>query len=328
MCKDPHLTFAYGGRADFRGIPGALYAFISSPGTLVNIRIRDAKYKLNGATINGTFIESLHVATRTALGHWFNLSVDASRLNANHYAWDFINGTCEQNRFVLGPHGRFNCDDLHVEIDYSSATIRAKGWEIDAMGQPVQNWLSGAKHRIDVGTALISNFKSKERPHGLVGQSFDGSNVPRYGRTDKYPKSGNFTTSAMAEGAIDGSEPDARVASPYAAEFKYSAMWKPQIVNYENYHRRLSEMVNSVCCQNCLAKKWKYCITSGPGDVQIKHDLRRAEAYTADDGTNSWNQAIDCHNDLTINGQRTSELNPNVDHTHDVNSGAVMQMHS
>ena len=46
MCKDPHLTFAYGGGADFRGVPGQLYAFISSPNTVVNVRIVDSLYRL------------------------------------------------------------------------------------------------------------------------------------------------------------------------------------------------------------------------------------------------------------------------------------------
>ena len=62
-------------------------------------------------------------------------------------------------------------------------------------------------------------------PHGLVGQSYDGSDVPRYGRIDQYPPLGapaDFTTAAMAEGAIEGAPEDYRVADKYATKFKFS----------------------------------------------------------------------------------------------------------
>ena len=36
--KDPHLSFAYGGTADFRGRHNALYNFLSTPRLSVNVR--------------------------------------------------------------------------------------------------------------------------------------------------------------------------------------------------------------------------------------------------------------------------------------------------
>jgi len=35
MEKDPHIHFAHGGQADFRGRDGQLYAFLSAPGLAV-----------------------------------------------------------------------------------------------------------------------------------------------------------------------------------------------------------------------------------------------------------------------------------------------------
>lgn len=39
--KDPHLHFAHGGRADFRGKHGQMYAFFSAPGLAVNVKTED-----------------------------------------------------------------------------------------------------------------------------------------------------------------------------------------------------------------------------------------------------------------------------------------------
>ena len=58
-------------------------------------------------------------------------------------------------------------------------------------------------------------------PHGLVGQSFawDGA---KNGKTDEYPESGYYKTSAMAEGAIEGEAAMYQVASAYETHFAFS----------------------------------------------------------------------------------------------------------
>ena len=58
-------------------------------------------------------------------------------------------------------------------------------------------------------------------PHGLVGQSFawDGA---KNGKTDEYPESGYYKTSAMAEGAIEGEAAMYQIASAYETHFAFS----------------------------------------------------------------------------------------------------------
>ena len=56
--KDPHIHFAHGGRADFRGRDGVYYNFFSAPGLAVNLR-----------TENATFPADDNVSTGTALGY-------------------------------------------------------------------------------------------------------------------------------------------------------------------------------------------------------------------------------------------------------------------
>ena len=63
---------------------------------------------------------------------------------------------------------------------------------------------------------------------GLLGQSFSGDGK-RDGKRGVYPAAGRFTTSAMAEGAIEGTAAMYEVASPHATDFAFSRFdAKPQ----------------------------------------------------------------------------------------------------
>lgn len=55
---DPHLGFAHGGEADFRGRHGVFYNFFSAPGFGVNIKTEESRFFLHGnkLTVDGTFI--------------------------------------------------------------------------------------------------------------------------------------------------------------------------------------------------------------------------------------------------------------------------------
>ena len=59
-------------------------------------------------------------------------------------------------------------------------------------------------------------------PHGLIGQSFDGSKIAVSGKVDEYGETPEFTTSAQAEGAIEGHYTDYIVSAPFANDFKYA----------------------------------------------------------------------------------------------------------
>ena len=59
-------------------------------------------------------------------------------------------------------------------------------------------------------------------PHGIIGQSFDGSMIAVSGKLDDYGDGPEFTTSAQAEGAIEGSADDYIVPSPFSTDFRFS----------------------------------------------------------------------------------------------------------
>ena len=74
-------------------------------------------------------------------------------------------------------------------------------------------------------TPLIDADKAKVAPHGLIGQSFDGDDVAVIGKTDDY-KGLEITTSAMGEGAIEGTHADYLVEDKFSTDFEFSRFGK------------------------------------------------------------------------------------------------------
>ncbi|EOD06734.1 hypothetical protein EMIHUDRAFT_372180, partial [Emiliania huxleyi CCMP1516] len=56
------------------------------------------------------------------------------------------------------------------------------------------------------------------------------SSAPRQGKQDVYPESGRIATSAMAEGAIEGTAGMYEVASPFATAFAFSRFGGAELV--------------------------------------------------------------------------------------------------
>ena len=63
--KDPHLNFAHGGTADFRGRDKTHFNFFSGPKLSVNVLIEDATFVISddrgSLTVDGTYITQVHV---------------------------------------------------------------------------------------------------------------------------------------------------------------------------------------------------------------------------------------------------------------------------
>jgi len=232
--KDPHLLFAHGGRADFRGRNGAIYAFFSAPGLGVNVKTEDATFTLNGGklTVDGSFITEAHVTARVGgrKRKWANFSYWASELNEFNTGWTFINGTCGGARgsgsFQFGLAGQKRCEELEVHTTFSTATCTVGNWTVTIRGNHVFNWISGPAHRLDLAFGGRGDWASRLRPHGIIGQSFS-SLSPRHGKTDEYPSAGRVRTSAMAEGAIDGEAAMYEVAGPHGTVFPFSRFDAP-----------------------------------------------------------------------------------------------------
>jgi len=80
-----------------------------------------------------------------------------------------------------------------------------------------------------------SRILSRDAPHGLLGQTYDGDGIPLHGQRDSFERlddntltrartraGGVVTTRAMGEGAIEGDSEMYRVARPFETLFKFS----------------------------------------------------------------------------------------------------------
>lgn len=207
--QDPHLSFPGGYRADFRGVPGKIFAFVSLPRFQANVRIDAATFRLDGAVVHGTFMSAIYM--RCGAHRVFH--------QARNGTFDFkavgVQCAARSTPDYVFPYRRRGCGkELKVSVDYATSEVRC-GERVVARTsvRPVAERLDGVSHRIDI------HFSGIEGAHGIVGQNYDR---PRNGRRHVYPRTGVFTTSAQAEGAIEGVHTDYLMADPYSTVFRFS----------------------------------------------------------------------------------------------------------
>ena len=226
--QDPHLTLAHGGVADFRGRDNAVWNFLSAQNVSLNVRTRDSTFRLHGSVIHGSFLVDAYILARTKGNRLATISYTASKLNEHNYASDAAMAHCPTLTSVqpatLGPFHRAQCDDVNATMAYSSLTVETGDWTIKISPQPVHDRISGPLRRIDVSLQLnVPEGAMPVAPHGILGQAYDADGLAVSGNQDVYPKTGEeFTTSAMAEGALEGTADDYLMDSPFAFQFPYA----------------------------------------------------------------------------------------------------------
>ena len=194
------------------------------------IRTQDAVFRLKHLVVDGSFMSGVYFVVRTSKGRMLYVSFETQNVDPhNGWGWSMIRGQCSRpgndvGKFVMAPHEKHECDEMRLEVDMATFYLQTPEWKFKITSQPVYGRMSGPHHRLDVTTTLLAD-ENVLKPHGLLGQSFDGDDRPRHGRLDVYPSRdvpGNFTTTAMAEGAIDGVAKDYALASPRSTAFRYS----------------------------------------------------------------------------------------------------------
>ena len=125
-----------------------------------------------------------------------------------------VNGTCAGRPFKRG--GYQSCFELTMSMEHSSSVFTLRDWTITVHGMGsvprAEDWIAGPRHRLDISFSARGEAPVLGPPHGLIGQSF-ASDMVRSGKVDIYPRSGEFITSTMAEGAIEGDAAMYEVAS-------------------------------------------------------------------------------------------------------------------
>ena len=232
---DPHLALPHGGKADFRGEDKALYNFLSAPGLSLNVMTELADFELHPANlsepqgwrhkhVHGSFLTQAHVVARTDKGTAVRVSFYADKIGERNIAW--ANGTIDsQPAFKLGPKMKKAVDNVTLYTDYSSLHVLNPEYELIITPNlfRLERNVVGLHHRLDIQAKLrVDERDLSVPPHGIIGQAWDGDGLAIDGETDAFPNMGEFTTYAMAKGAIEGAPNDYKVAKPYATDFKFS----------------------------------------------------------------------------------------------------------
>ena len=243
---DPHLTFANGGRADFRGSHRACYVFVSSPGFQFAPYFQAIDFELTSSTgvrqlVHGTFMTRAYWRVRTSSGRHLLIWADAMRRGEVDVLVLQQGAPAGSRR--LGPWQTASWDEVHVSTRMLTAIVATRAWQVNVTSKPIyglQLPVLNASHyhgkweveqrRFDVA---IRGAFPQPSAHGVIGQSYRDT-VVRHGRLDEYgaaatpeliDSDGNgpdMTTAAQAEGAIDGVYTDYRLPAPFSVEFPYS----------------------------------------------------------------------------------------------------------
>ena len=221
---DPHLHFAHGGTADFRGRNDVWYVVHSSPGLQFAAMTREASFLLPGAQlVHGSFFTRAAFTLRGKNNALYAVSVDADEVGFR---------VVDKSGQIVGKAESawrgWKADGYALSTKQSSTILSTPEWEILLTRKPVYNALPNAPEwRFDIAIrCLVGEAELTCFPHGLIGQSFDGDQVAVDGKRDPYDGL-VVETAAMAEGAIEGDAEDYELFSPHETlSFQHSRFLK------------------------------------------------------------------------------------------------------
>jgi len=261
---DPHLTFAHGGHADFRGSHRASYVFLSSPGYQFAPFFQEVDFWYSPAPnptasqlVHGTFMTRALWRVRTPAGRELLITTEAmtpgeaSVLTLPDTAISLEPGEIESEiakmeTVNMKPWQVRVQDELRIETRMLSVTVATPAWNVTITSkhiygllQPLLNethvhgkWEEDQR-RLDL---QIHGAYPQPDAHGIIGQSYRNE-TRRDGKLDEYaadvavrsPQLAGarrvllpMTTSAQAEGAIEGVYTDYKLADPLTTRFKYT----------------------------------------------------------------------------------------------------------
>jgi len=241
--KDPHIRFADGGRADFRGEHNKIFNFLSARNVSLNIKTVAADFKWIGHLANRTisdpgFPRVVH-GTKMEAAYWTVRTTAGRRLHATYSASSPETAKLETSETtvvedpgcqltflktkracmrtetkwtttILQPSDEVEYDNVKVSLQMTAKEKRLNvvikdRWDLSAQTNlfPFAN-VNPGQSLLDVqAKALYDADHDVVAPHGLFGQSFDGDELAVTGKLDPRPND-EATTEAQAEGAIEG----------------------------------------------------------------------------------------------------------------------------
>jgi len=250
--QDPHLNFAHGGSADFRGRDGGIYNMLTASNISVNVRINAADFMLKngegtvnappgGTLVHGTHMKEVYVlamgptgkTTRVIITSDYAQPGETSKVHDGHRANARVIENGQETHYVGTWAAIHLGEGVSVFTREHTTIVSTPLWNVSVGVSPIYGgvtylkgpWDTSPKEplsKISLGFMLKAPEGSLAvAPHGVLGQSYDADNITIDGAKDQY-NGAEFTTSAQAEGAIEGIYSDYEVASAFDTKFKFS----------------------------------------------------------------------------------------------------------
>lgn len=234
-CADPHLAFAHGGRADFKGKHKTWYSMLSARNVTFNALFMHDDFKNMFKLIHGSAMKAATWVLRTNVtGRIVTIEYNATTTSGMRALVRVSDSAAAV--WVHHKSPAFQLENVRVEMRskrlsgagwkpwHGTALLVNTGlWSIGVWSKPYPNAAANP------GKALL-NIKidplydadhDPVAPHGLIGQSWDGDSMATNGKLDDY-SSDEVTTRAMAEGAIEGTAEEYTMKHKFATDFKYT----------------------------------------------------------------------------------------------------------
>jgi len=232
---DPHIHRADGHKADFRGEDGKIFNMLSARNFSLGVRTVESHFmqKYGAQKVHGSHFADAFFTMRT---NETGIVVTA-RLSATVTPWSepetvvAISGS-EKYPIHLSYSARksFAIEDVNITaISAAKVLVRGASWEVLLTRRLLYKPLPESKTKNYLDLVVRRAFKDPKAlaSHGVIGQSFDPRHgIKQDGKTDDYSAS-EVTTTAQAEGAIEGTHTDYMLSAPFQTTFKYSLFDAP-----------------------------------------------------------------------------------------------------
>jgi len=237
--KDPHLTFAHGGKADFKGENNTIYNMLSARNLSVNVRFMYDDFVLPRRLVHGSYMQAIYMTIRSycpsCASSWGN--VKAIRDFNIEYTANGGQAVVRQVGTGSAHNKKWVVDDSSGQLKFGNVLISCPKrhmvevtdgrWTITAVDKEFPNPSANpGKKLLHVKLEPAAGYNvdhDPTSPHGIIGQSYDGDDVGVSGAEDDYRKAAvEMSTTAQAEGAIEGTYEDYKMEDPFSTDFKYS----------------------------------------------------------------------------------------------------------
>jgi len=220
--KDPHLHLPHGGRADFRGKDKTVFNLLTAKDVTFNVLFEAADFAWATRLVHGTKMDAAYWVLRTASGKRISVEFEAHKYGN----LATVHEEEHQDVLVRPDQPALVVDDVEiVMLSHKTLSVSTSKWRFMATSSSFPfGKLAVNKDKVLLDVAIQPRYNVDSdvvAPHGIVGQSYDGDAIAVDGKLDS-DKSGESTTVAQAEGAIEGTWEDYIMASPFATDYKYS----------------------------------------------------------------------------------------------------------